>query len=90
MEVTICAGHVEYFPLQNNYNRKVAPFLFNKVNKTNIPVDINVAMAVTDILKIKEVDHVYTLKFRLVLEWLVHDTFSYPFFIDTSCMFSLG
>jgi len=27
-------------------------------------------MAVTDILKIEEVDHVYTMKFRLVLEWM--------------------
>ena len=26
-------------------------------------------MSVIDILKIEEVDHVYTLKFRLILEW---------------------
>ena len=28
-------------------------------------------MSIIDIIKIEEVDHVYTLKFRLVLEWSV-------------------
>ena len=36
-----------------------------------IPVNINVSMSVIDILKIEEVDHIYVLKFRLVLEWCV-------------------
>ena len=34
-----------------------------------IEVNINVSMSVIDIIKIEEVDHIYTLKFRLVLEW---------------------
>ena len=37
--------------------------------KAVIPVNINVSMSVIDILKIEEVDHIYILKFRLVLEW---------------------
>ena len=37
--------------------------------KAVIPVNINVSMSVLDILKIEEVDHIYILKFRLVLEW---------------------
>ena len=32
-------------------------------------MNINVSMSVIDIIKIEEVDHVYILKFRLVLEW---------------------
>ena len=56
---------------QDNYNKKIAPFSFDKVNNLNIPVNINVSMSIIDIIKIEEVDHVYTLKFRLVLEWSV-------------------
>ena len=37
--------------------------------KAVIPVKINVSLSVIDILKIKEVDHIYILKFCLVLEW---------------------
>ena len=36
---------------------------------SNKPANVSVSMAVTDILKIEEVDHTYTMKFRLVLEW---------------------
>ena len=57
------------FILKDNYNKKIAPFSFDRVNNVNIPVTINVSMSVIDILKIEEVDHVYTLKFGLVLEW---------------------
>ena len=57
------------FYVKDNYNKKIAPFSFDKVNNINIPVNINVSMSVIDIIKIEEVDHIYTLKFRLVLEW---------------------
>ena len=56
---------------QENYNKKIAPFSFDKVQKAVIPVNINVSMSVINILKIEEVDHIYVLKFRLVLEWYV-------------------
>ena len=61
--------HIQIFILKDNYNKKIAPFSFDRVNNVNIPVTINVSMSVIDILKIEEVDHVYTLKFGLVLEW---------------------
>ena len=54
---------------QGNYNKKVAPFSYDKVAKQTSPVGINVSMSVMDVLKIEEVNHVYTLKFRLLLEW---------------------
>merc|ERR1719193_1117343 len=55
--------------MKDNYNKKIAPFSFDKINNVNIPVNINVSMSVIDIIKIAEVNHIYTLKFRLVLEW---------------------
>ena len=55
--------------LQGNYNKKIAPFVFDEDTWSNFPANVSVSMAVTDILKIEEVDHVYTMKFRLVLEW---------------------
>ena len=85
--------------MQENYNKKIAPFSFDKINNVNIPVNINVSMSVIDIIKIAEVtsgdddddyyydddgdqldqtqssqllsqvDHTYTLKYRLILEW---------------------
>ena len=56
------------FP-KDNYKRKIAPFSYDRENNENTPVKINVSMSVIDILKIEEVDHIYTLKFRLMLEW---------------------
>ena len=41
--------------LQENYNKKIAPFSFDKINNLNIPVNINVSMSVIDIIKIAEV-----------------------------------
>ena len=70
--ITRCGGFDFWFIKflsKDNYNKKIAPFSFDKVLKAVIPVNINVSMSVIDILKIEEVDHIYILKFRLVLEW---------------------
>ena len=40
---------------QDNYNKKIAPFSFDKINNVNIPVNISVSMSVIDIIKIAEV-----------------------------------
>ena len=45
--------------IQDNYNKKIAPFSFDKINNVNIPVNINVSMSVIDIIKIAEVSHDY-------------------------------
>lgn len=55
--------------MKDNYNKKIPPFFFDKINNKNIPVNVNASMSVIDIIKIAEVDHTFTLKFRLVLEW---------------------
>ena len=57
------------FIFKDNYNKKIAPFSFDTVQKAVIPVNINVSFSVIDILKIEEVNHIYVLKFRFVLEW---------------------
>ena len=70
-EPDMAKSNISLILLQNqeNYNKKIAPFSFDKINNVNIPVNINVSISVVDIIKIEEVDHVYILKFRLVLEW---------------------
>jgi hypothetical protein len=55
--------------MKENYSKKIAPFTFDMQKQVNIPVKINISMTVVDVIKIKEVDHIYTLKFRLKLEW---------------------
>ena len=55
--------------MEDNYNKKIAPFSFDNENQSNIPAIINVSISVIDVLKIEEVNHVYVLKFRLTLEW---------------------
>ena len=60
---------MQFAVLKDNYNKKIAPFSFDKEKNLNIPVNINVSISIIDIIKIAEVDHVYTLKFRLILEW---------------------
>lgn len=62
--------------IQGNYNKKVAPFTYDKATKKNTPASINVSMSIMDVLKIEEVNHVYTLKFRLILEWYVFSSVS--------------
>ena len=55
--------------MKSNYNKKIAPFTYDKNKDLNIPGNINVSMSIIDILKIEEVNHIYVLKFRLTLEW---------------------
>ena len=58
------------FPFwKDTYNKKIAPFSYDRVKNAIVPVTVNVSMSVIDILKIEEVNHMYTLKFALVLEW---------------------
>ena len=69
VRIKLLLFYLYFSSCQDNYNKKIAPFSFDKVLKAVIPVNINVSLSVIDILKIEEVDHIYILKFRLVLEW---------------------
>ena len=55
--------------MKDNYNKKIAPFDFDYVNSRVIPVNVNISMAVMDVLSISEVDLVYVLKFRFLMVW---------------------
>ena len=61
--------HCKMLVMKENYNKKIAPFTFNYDEEKIIPVDVNISMAVMDVLSIQEVNLVYVLKFRLLMEW---------------------
>ena len=58
---------VIYFVIR--YNKKISPFKFDYVNQMIKPVDVNVSFAVIDVLSTREVDLVYVLKFRFLMEY---------------------
>ena len=55
--------------MKDNYNKKIAPFDYDYVASKVIPVNVNISMAVMDVLSISEVDLVYVLKFRFLMVW---------------------
>ena len=55
--------------MKDNYNNKIAPFEYDHVNSRVVPANVNISMAVMDVLGISEVDLVYVLKFRFIMVW---------------------
>ena len=55
--------------MKDNYNKKIAPFDYDYVASRVIPVNVNISMAVMDMISISEVDLVYVLKFRFLMVW---------------------
>ena len=55
--------------MKDNYNKKIAPFDFDYESRMVIPVNVNISMAVMDVLSISETDLVYVLKFRFLMVW---------------------
>ena len=55
--------------MKENYNKKIAPFVFDYESRTVIPVNVNISMAVMDIVRISEIDLEYVLKFRFLMIW---------------------
>ena len=55
--------------MKDNYNKKISPFKFDYVNQMIKPVNVNVSFAVIDVLSTREVDLVYVLKFRFLMEY---------------------
>ena len=52
--------------MKDNYNKKIPPSKFDE------PIVVDVSLAVKKILKLAEVDHTFSMKFRLILEWYDH------------------
>ena len=72
--------------MKENYNKKIAPFVFDYESRTVIPVNVNISMAVMDIVSISEIDLEYVLKFRFLMIWydyrcglLIIQVFPYSF-----------
>ena len=55
--------------MKDNYNKKIAPFDFDYESRRVLPVNVNISMAVMDVLSISETDLVYVLKFRFLMVW---------------------
>ena len=55
--------------MKENYNKKISPFVFDYESRTVIPVNVNISMAVMDIVSISEIDLEYVLKFRFLMIW---------------------
>ena len=55
--------------IKDNYNNKIAPFGYDYIDDVVIPVNVKISIAVMDILSIQEVNLVYVLKFRFLMEW---------------------
>lgn len=55
--------------MKDNYNKKIAPFDFDYESRKVLPVNVNISIAVMDVLSISETDLVYVLKFRFLMVW---------------------
>ena len=55
--------------VKDNYNKKIAPFTFDKQLNSIIPVNVNVSIDVIDVLGIIEVNQEFELKLSLSMEW---------------------
>ena len=55
--------------IEDNYNKKIAPFIFDTDLEEITPVEIAVSIDILQLLKFMEVDLEYILKFKLKLEW---------------------
>ena len=64
--------HCKMLIMEDNYNKKISPFGFDAATEDIIPVNVQMSMAVMDILDINEVDLNFVLKFRLLMEWYDH------------------
>ena len=59
----------EVLVIKDNYNKKIAPFEFDRKAARINPVNVNVTIYIRDILSISEVDHTFTMKYRFKMEW---------------------
>ena len=58
--------------LEKGYNKKVAPFIFNKTKNEVDPVKIDVSTSILNVIEISEVNHIIELKFDIIMEWYEH------------------
>ena len=54
-----------------SYNKEVFPFSVSVVDSKPkvVQANVNVSITIMNIIEIREVDHIITLKFSIILEW---------------------
>ena len=55
--------------IEGNYNKKVAPFEVESITENVIPAKVNISITLFNVIDIKEVNHIISLKFGINLEW---------------------
>ena len=55
--------------LNEGYNKKVAPFIYDKNRKKVDVVKVDVSTSIQNVIDISEVDNIIELKFDILLEW---------------------
>ena len=55
--------------IEGGYNKKVAPFEVESITEEVIPAKVNISITLFNVIEIKEVNHIITLKFGISLEW---------------------
>ena len=55
--------------LKKGYNKKVAPFIYDKTRKEVKPVKVDVSTSIQNIIDISEVNNIIELKFGILMEW---------------------
>ena len=56
----------------SNYNRRVPPFQFDSIDNKISPTKVCISLMILNILKISEVEHLFSLKFTFVMQWYDH------------------
>ena len=55
--------------LERGYNKKVAPFIYNKTRKEVDAVKVDVSTSIQNVIDISEVNNIIELKFDILMEW---------------------
>ena len=55
--------------MSDNYNKKIAPFVFDPETSRLQSVKVSVSIQINDILNLIEVNHEYVLKYTFIMEW---------------------
>ena len=55
--------------LEESYNKKVPPFIYNETSDSIIPVSVEVSTSVRNVLEISEFTHTIDLKLSITLNW---------------------
>ena len=64
--------HCSLLMVKEGYNRKVAPFIYDKARRELDPVKVQISTSIQHIIDISEVSNIIELKFEMLMEWYEH------------------